>query len=463
MDQQSEAQQLVGAVFNGRWRLMRLVGEGGMGAVFEAHGLQGDGVRAVKVLHPEFIGEEQILNRFMAEAEAVKLLQHPNVAQIYGSARAEDGTPYLIMELLQGAPLSNFMTPGQPMPAQQGAGIMLGVLQALNVAHTRGIVHRDLKPDNLFLVSDGRGNRVVKVLDFGIAKVMDAAGGMGSKTKTGVLLGTPGYMSPEQIKNSKGVDARSDLWSVGIILYELLSGQEAFPADNEFTRLTMVLTQDIRPIGQVAPHLASWSSFFQRALSKDPNGRFQSAAEMSQALAAMMSGSSSSQGRDGGTAVLSMSSPHSMGAPAPHSMASQELLRIRWVSMPPALPAARLQHASLERGAADAAGDASPPAVAVPELDGRRRLEPAGASAAAHLGATATAELRHQPTAALAAEPLDARKRAAPPGVPTLTQGSRPPGIEIVTPPPVGVPWWVVAAVGAACGIVGFLAGYFAR
>ena len=464
MDQQSEAQQLVGAVFNGRWRLMRLVGEGGMGAVFEAHGLQGDGVRAVKVLHPEFIGEEQILNRFMAEAEAVKLLQHPNVAQIYGSARAEDGTPYLIMELLQGAPLSNFMTPGQPMPAQQGAGIMLGVLQALNVAHTRGIVHRDLKPDNLFLVSDGRGNRVVKVLDFGIAKVMDAAGGMGSKTKTGVLLGTPGYMSPEQIKNSKGVDARSDLWSVGIILYELLSGQEAFPADNEFTRLTMVLTQDIRPIGQVAPHLASWSSFFQRALSKDPNGRFQSAAEMSQALAAMMSGSSSSQGRDGGTAVLSMSSPHSMGAPAPHSMASQGVA-----------PHSMGQHAPGPPSGSPAAlprSNAAPPTQQAMQAHPQSQYPSSMGGVALSQQAPQQQRISAPPQQQSFAisQPLHSQQNPSthvsaqrPPGVPTLTQGSRPPGIEIVTPPPVGVPWWVVAAVGAACGIVGFLAGYFAR
>jgi eukaryotic-like serine/threonine-protein kinase len=463
MDQQSEAQQLVGAVFNGRWRLMRLVGEGGMGAVFEAHGLQGDGVRAVKVLHPEFHSEDQILNRFLAEAEAVKLLQHPNVAQIYGSARAEDGTPYLIMELLQGAPLSNFMTPGQPMPAQQGAGIMLGVLQALNVAHTRGVVHRDLKPDNLFLVSDGRGNRVVKVLDFGIAKVMDAAGGMGSKTKTGVLLGTPGYMSPEQIKNSKGVDARSDLWSVGIILYELLSGQEAFPADNEFTRLTMVLTQDIRPIGQVAPHLSNWASFFQRALSKDPNGRFQSAAEMSQALAAMMSGSSSSQGRDGGTAVLNVNSPHSMGAPpsvghhvpAPPSGSPAAMPRTN--ASPQTQQAMQAQPPSQQyphsMGGAVLSQQA-PQRISVPPPQPHN----SSGSAGDPLRNFAVSQPLHS-----SQNPSTHISVQRPPGVPTLTQGSRPPGIEIVTAPPVGVPWWVVAAVGAACGIVGFLAGYFAR
>jgi len=458
MDQQSEAQQLVGAVFNGRWRLIRLVGEGGMGAVFEAHSLQGEGVRAVKVLHPEFHGEDQILNRFLAEAEAVKLLQHPNVAQIFGSARAEDGTPYLIMELLQGAPLSGFMTPGQPMPPQQAGGIMLGVLQALNVAHTRGVVHRDLKPDNLFLVSDGRGNRVVKVLDFGIAKVMDAAGGMGSKTKTGVLLGTPGYMSPEQIKNSKGVDARSDLWSVGIILYELLSGAEAFPADNEFTRLTMVLTQDIRPIAQVAPQLAHWQTFFLRALSKDPAGRFQSAAEMSQALAAMISGSSSAQGRDGGTAVLSMQAPqpHSMGA---HSMGAHSM----------AAPQQSAAHAPQTQQAAQPRlpqqqphSQPQPHSQHQPQSQGYPQQQPM--SHAAPPQSYAVSPSGPPPNMPHASQnPATHISVQRPPGVPTLTQGSRPPGIEIMSAPPQGVPWWVVAAVGAACGIMGFLAGYFAR
>ncbi len=128
---------------------------------------------------------------------------------------------------------------------------------------------------------------MVKVLDFGIAKVMDVAGGMGHKTRTGVLLGTPGYMSPEQIKNSKGVDPRTDLWSVGIILYEMLTARQPFPADNEFARLTAVLTEEVVPIEKVAPQLAGWSGFFKRALAKEPGQRFQTADEMAQAVSAM--------------------------------------------------------------------------------------------------------------------------------------------------------------------------------
>ncbi|MFT3775426.1 MAG: protein kinase [Minicystis sp.] len=282
----SPAEQLVGAVLNGRFRLVRLLGEGGMGAVYEADGVNGEGKFAVKLLHQEFVKEEQVLSRFFAEAQTTRALQHPNIARIFETASAENGTPYLVMELLVGTPLSSYVNDGQAVPAPQAVNIIYGVLQALKTAHGRGVVHRDLKPDNLFLVPDANGVPNPKVLDFGIAKVMDVAGGMGQKTRTGVLLGTPGYMSPEQVKNSKGVDPRSDLWSVAVILYELLTGTPPFPGDNEFARLTSVLSEEPRPIAQVAPPLAHWAPFFQRALAKDPAQRFQNAEEMAQAVLA---------------------------------------------------------------------------------------------------------------------------------------------------------------------------------
>ena len=241
-----------------------------MGAVYEADGPPGTGKRAIKLLHQEFVKEEIILARFFAESQATRNFVHPNVAQVLETATAEDGTPYLVMELLLGIPVSSYTDQGQALPTPQAVHIVHGTLQALGAAHARGLVHRDIKPDNLFLVHDANGSFHVKVLDFGIAKVMDVAGGMGQKTRTGVLLGTPGYMSPEKIKDSKGVDARADLWSVGIIFYELLTGTSPFPADNEFARLTSVLTEEIQPIEQASPHLAAWAGFFQRALAKDP-------------------------------------------------------------------------------------------------------------------------------------------------------------------------------------------------
>ena len=288
----SPAQELVGAVLNGRFRLVRLLGEGGMGAVYEADSLLGEGKRAVKLLHQEFVKEELILQRFFAESEATRTLNHPNVAQVLETATAENGTPYLVMELLVGTSLATYTDQALTLSPAQAVNVIYGVLQALSMAHGRGIVHRDLKPDNLFLVGDVNGAFNVKVLDFGIAKVMELAGGMGQKTRTGVLLGTPGYMSPEQVKNSKGVDARTDLWSVAVILYELLTAQAPFPGDNEFSRLTSVLSEEPRPIDQVAPHLAGWAPFFQRALMKDPARRFQTAEEMGQGVLAAARGAS---------------------------------------------------------------------------------------------------------------------------------------------------------------------------
>jgi serine/threonine-protein kinase len=255
-----------------------------MGSVYEAESLLGEGKRAIKLLRQDLVHEDQIVRRFLAEAVAVRELQHPNVAQVLDAATAENGTPYLVMELLQGTPLSKYVEHGHVMPPQQAVQVVRAILHALGAAHSRNVIHRDVKPENVFLVRDPSGAFVVKVLDFGIAKVMDAAGRMAPMTRTGVLLGTPGYMSPEQIKSSNAVDATTDLWSAGVILYELLTGQAPFPADNELARLSAVLDEEMRPIDEIAPHLAAWRPFFQRALAKNPRARFASAEEMEQAL-----------------------------------------------------------------------------------------------------------------------------------------------------------------------------------
>ncbi|UQA59140.1 serine/threonine-protein kinase [Polyangium aurulentum] len=284
MEPTSPAQQLVGAVLNGRFKLVRLLGEGGMGAVYEADSTRGEGKRAIKVLHAEFVAEPQVRERFVAEAMATRGLSHPNIASVLESAVAEDGSPYLVMDLLQGQSLGDRLAEGEVMTPAEAWPIVHQVLLALSAAHGQRIVHRDLKPDNVFLARDASGGQVVKVLDFGIAKVMDVAGGMGSKTRTGALIGTPGYMSPEQVKNAKSVDPRSDLWCAGTLLYQMLTGLLPFEAENEITRITAVIVNDPIPIEQVAPQHAAWSPLIRRSLAKDPAQRFQSADEMAHAL-----------------------------------------------------------------------------------------------------------------------------------------------------------------------------------
>jgi eukaryotic-like serine/threonine-protein kinase len=274
---------LTGAVLNRRWRVVRRLGSGGLGVVFEVAGLGGEGPRAAKLLRREFLDEPEVVERFLAEAGATARLSHPGIAQVYEAARAEDGTPYLLLELCQGEPLTALMN-RERLPVERAVGIVHSLLDALGAAHRAGIVHRDLKPDNVFLARDTAGQEMVKLLDFGVARVLDAAGGVGRRTRTGMLLGTPGYMSPEQLKRSKDASPRSDLWSVGVIFYELLTGQRAYPAPSEFERMTAVLLGSPPPIEQVAPHHAHWASFLTRALDPYPDCRFPTANDMDVAL-----------------------------------------------------------------------------------------------------------------------------------------------------------------------------------
>lgn len=279
----NDPEQLIGGVLDRRWRLTQVLGQGGLGVVFAAQPVDGQGTYAIKVLRSEFSESEEIVSRFLNEVSAAARVDDPGVARVFEAKRASDGTPYLVMELLHGQPLASRMNRGR-VPVEQATAIIRNILRTLGVAHAAGVVHRDLKPCNVFHVGDVTHGSEVKLVDFGIALVVDAAGGMQRKTRTGMLLGTPGYMSPEQIRDVKRADARADLWAVGIIFYELLTGAPAFEAENEFARVTKVLTSEPVAIEKVAPQYAHWGPFFSKALAKDPNQRFQTAAEMSEAL-----------------------------------------------------------------------------------------------------------------------------------------------------------------------------------
>ncbi|WP_437652827.1 serine/threonine-protein kinase [Sorangium sp. So ce1182] len=445
VDPSSPSHQLVGAVMSGRFRIVRLLGEGGMGAVYEADGLRGEGKRAIKVLHPEFTQDEQVLQRFFAEAEATKGFVHQNIASVFEAARAEDGTPYLVMELLQGVPLSAYIDSGNPLPPQQAVPIIHEVLQALMAAHGHKVIHRDLKPENLFLVRDPRGGFRVKVLDFGIAKVMDAAGGMGLKTRAGTLLGTPGYMSPEQIKNAQGVDARTDLWSVGVIFYEMLTATQPFPAENEFARLTAVLAKEVRPIEQVAPHLAAWSLFFQRALSKDVSGRFQTAEEMAQTLSAMAH-------RTGVAAPGARAEPQASLSP-PHHLPS----------LPPPQPPLYPHSAQPAQSAAPSMPvGPRPPTVPPPRATTPpTQTTPSIAPTAAFAAVPPASPVPPAPPVPAGPTYISAQR---PTGVPTLTGGHY--DVRVVEVPlpaeaaaSEGAAWWLVGVIGLVCLGVGFALG----
>jgi len=285
---------LVGAVVAQRFRLARLLGAGGMGRVYAAEPLAGGPRVAMKLLHGDFVNDGVVVERFLEEGRTCMRLVHPNIVRVLDAGRAEDGTPFIAMELLEGETLGARLSPPGSgttlrLRVTEATAITQGILSALGAAHSLSVVHRDLKPDNVFLPSNAPPE-AAKILDFGVAKVVDAAGGAGTRTRTGMLLGTPGYMSPEQIKNSKAVDPRSDLFSAGVLFYEMLTGLSPFPAANEFAKLIVILNEEPKPIASIDPALAPFGPFFQRALAKERDARFQSALEMSQALSAASGG-----------------------------------------------------------------------------------------------------------------------------------------------------------------------------
>ncbi len=279
---------LVGAILSQKYALKRLIGTGGMGSVYESESPEDHRPLAIKILGIDYVTDSDIKNRFIEEGHTCQRLIHPNIVRVFDVGTAEDGTPYIVMELLDGVPLSAYTRSGGRVPLAQAGIILQGILAGLGAAHAQGIVHRDLKPENVFLAREPGGAFSAKILDFGIAKVMDAAGGMGNKTRTGVLLGTPAYMSPEQIKNAKDVDARADLWSAGVMLYEMLTGRVAFPAPTEYARLAAVLNTSPPPLETVEPGLSRLSAFVQLAMQKDRAQRFQTGLEMARALSAAL-------------------------------------------------------------------------------------------------------------------------------------------------------------------------------
>jgi serine/threonine-protein kinase len=214
-------------------------------------------------------------------------LVHPNIVRTFECGTAEDGLPYMVMELLDGVPLGAYTQNGGRVPLAQAVPILQGILAGLAAAHAQGVVHRDLKPENVFLTRGAEGTFVVKVLDFGIAKVMDEAGGMGGRTRAGMLLGTPAYMSPEQVKDPRDVDQRADLWSAGVMFYEMLTGRAAFPAPTAYARLAAVVSVEPEPVERIDPALAPLSAFVARALKKSRDERYPSALEMARALVAV--------------------------------------------------------------------------------------------------------------------------------------------------------------------------------
>jgi tRNA A-37 threonylcarbamoyl transferase component Bud32 len=288
------ADPLVGQTLNGKYRVTRKLGEGGMGAVYEGEQPLGTARRrvAIKTLHPHLSRDPTIEERFRREVGTIAELEHPNTIQVYDFGSTEQAILYIVMEYLQGKSLADVLTAEGAMPPLRAQNIVLQTCGSLEEAHARGIVHRDLKPDNLVLIERAGIKDFVKVLDFGIAKRAREEDKNEQKlTQQGMVLGTPPYMSPEQF-TGKPIDARSDIYSLGIMAYEMLTGQLPFKADTAWEWATQHMTQPPIPIESVAGGAQlpqAMQSAIVRSLAKSPDDRFQSMREFGEAFASKSS------------------------------------------------------------------------------------------------------------------------------------------------------------------------------
>ena len=270
----------------GNYRIVAELGHGGMGVVYRGEHVQLGRPAAVKMLLPQFSREPTIVQRFFNEARAASSIDHPGIVEIFDFGTHHDGRAYIVMALLAGESLEQRLLRG-PLPPVDGATLIAQVAAALAAAHARGIVHRDLKPDNIFLMPNELmpGGIQVKLLDFGIAKLADEQTA-GFKTQTGALIGTPAYMSPEQCMGRSDLDHRTDLYSLGCILFHVLCGRPPFTSDQGTGVMIAAHLRDPAPHPRsIAPHISdALAAIVMRLLEKEPAARFQSASELRDAL-----------------------------------------------------------------------------------------------------------------------------------------------------------------------------------
>lgn len=276
-------------VLVGRYRLDERLGAGGMGSIWRAHHLVLQAPVAVKLIDREAVPDEETLGRFMREAQSAATLRSPHVVQIldYG---VDDKLPFIVMELLDGENLAQRLRKQGKLGSAETARIVTHIGRAMARAHEASIVHRDLKPENVFLIRN-EDEEIAKVLDFGVAKVaVGELGEQGSRTRTGSILGTPYYMSPEQAQGNKTVDHRSDLWSLGVIAFECLTGKRPFYSDGLGDLVLQICIRDIPIPSESSSVPVGFDAWFARAVARDPEARFQSARELSDALREVLGG-----------------------------------------------------------------------------------------------------------------------------------------------------------------------------
>jgi|GEM_PF-3303315 len=316
MEGESDAQQhRTGQVLGGQFRLQQPLGRGGMGQVYLAEQLEVGRPVVIKLLNGQALSGSSGEARFKREAQALAQLNHPNIVQLYAFGRGDDGTPYLAMEYIAGRTLGTIVGEQGPLPEAEVCAILEQLCDALIDAHRQGVVHRDLKPDNVMISTTQAGR--VKILDFGIAKLTRTAAPR--ITQNGEILGTPQYMAPEQL-SEHATDERTDIYALGLIGYELLTGDVPFEADTALSLMMKVLNEPILPPRQKAPERGvspALDTLIARCLEKDAARRYQSAQALRDALASLpLRPQSGSQNR----AALAKHEPEQLSAAGPMSL-----------------------------------------------------------------------------------------------------------------------------------------------
>jgi serine/threonine-protein kinase len=291
--QSESADPLVGRTLGAGYVVLGVIGDGGMGKVYRAEQRALRRTVAVKIVHPHLLSDPAVAPRFLHEARATSQLNHPNVVSVIDFGKTEEGWPFIVMEHLRGRPLDRVVDEEGLLPVRRVADIVRQTLAALGEAHALGIVHRDLKPANIMLDKTRAGCDFAKVLDFGLAKTLQRPGNERHLTSQGLVAGTPSYMAPEQASAGE-IDARTDLYSVGVILYELLSGRLPFEAENPQRMMLARITDDPPAITTVArrPVPRAFAELAMRAVARAPEARFQSADEFAAAVEAAGQGTS---------------------------------------------------------------------------------------------------------------------------------------------------------------------------
>ncbi len=431
-----------GTVLLGKYKVERVLGKGGMGVVVVARHLQLAQKVAIKFLHPAAMEDPDVVARFAREARVLAQIQSEHVVRIVDVGTLERGEPYMVMEYLEGTDLSKHVKVRGPLPLEEAVDYLVQASEPLAEAHIQQIIHRDLKPSNLYLARRADGTYTIKVIDFGISKVHSEA--ELSMTKTSVILGSPLYISPEQLRSAKDVDARSDIWALGVILYKLLTGHPPFMADTIAQLCAMILLNPPPRITELRPDLpGAFEDVLLKCIQKDPDQRYQNVGQLVDALAPFLAADAEGHdsvlrirrllraaSRENPSGVL----PDVASGPLPPSPASSPSLSGSGVSSPRALT---------DGGAALTVGGATTRVPPPPAEQSKRRMMASALGAglaivAAAAGIIALVKLRAPSPVASGHDPVATAQtlQPLPPLTPPLTPPGEPaPAVPVATTP----------------------------